>query len=348
MENADPDGPHPGELTRPDLLLRAASQKASSLFKRNLADLEITVPQHGVLAALAAKPALGQSAIGRELGHDRATTGEIVRRLTARQLVEPVPGKPVGAHAAFRLTGQGRRVLEQSREPLERTLEQLLAPLPHPDRQMLVELLVKLNDPPMRSGAASIAPSGDDARGTSLEQRATFRFSRLASLSTRPVARAFQRRFGLTVAGWRALVTIGSLEPTHPGEVAKRMSIGPDKVTRAVDVLVNKRLVRRENDPADGRRSVLSLTRRGDATYREIDRIRRAVEQEMLAVLAPNERSAFHRYMDRIDAHGRRIFADPSHWAGLLQEGTSVEPMRAPGQPRYRVSRTGSASRPRT
>lgn len=84
------------------------------------------------------------------------------------------------------------------------------------------------------------------------------------------------RKFGLMVGGWRTLSIIGRYEPIHPGSIAERTSVEPDKVTRAVDRLVGRGLVARKADSKDRRRIVLTLTVHGRRIHAEIDGVRRA------------------------------------------------------------------------
>lgn len=334
--------------TRADVLIRYAHQFASSLFKRNFDGFALTAPQHDAMMVLAQKGPLSQAALGRELRYDRATVGGLVRRLLARGLVKRASANPVGSRHVIALSEGGAALLQRSEAVLRRTMKQFVSPLDLTEQRLLVDLLTKLasqSQGGIRSGAlthesgaglgseeamvaspAQVAPAADLGCGETampLEQRVTFRFSRLAALSTKPVARLFQRRYGLTVPSWRALITIGSLEPTSPTEIARRMSIEADRVTRTVDHLVAKGLVRRKSDMTDGRRSVLALTRRGQEVYAEIDSIRRTVEGEMLSVLSEREFVAFQGYMNRIDAHGRRIFLDERYWEVLFAASKS-------------------------
>ena len=65
-----------------------------------------------------------------------------------------------------------------------------------------------------------------------------------------------------------------------------------DKVTvsRAVARLIEQRLVKRETDPNDRRRSILKLTPRGARTHRQIVPIARGRESELAAALTAKER----------------------------------------------------------
>jgi hypothetical protein len=87
-----------------------------------------------------------------------------------------------------------------------------------------------------------------------LEHRTAYRFSILAAQSTRCMSDLY-RKLGLTVGGWRTLSLIGRYEPIHPSSIADRTSVDPDKVTRAVDRLVDKGLVARKVDSEDRARA---------------------------------------------------------------------------------------------
>lgn len=150
-----------------------------------------------------------------------------------------------------------------------------------------------------------------------LEHRTAYRFSMLAAQSTRCMADLY-RKLGLTVGGWRTLSLIGRYEPIHPSSIAERTSVDPDKVTRAVDRLVDKGLVARKIDKLDRRRVVLTLTARGRRVHAEIDQVRRAVEEKFLSVLTKDELKGFNAVMDKLEAQARRIFTGKGAWRELV------------------------------
>ena len=155
-----------------------------------------------------------------------------------------------------------------------------------------------------------------------LEHRTAYRFAILSAMSTRCVADLY-KKFGLTVGGWRTLSLIGRYEPIYPSGIAERSSVDPDKVTRAVDRLVDKGLVARKVDQEDRRRVVLTLTARGARVYAEIDHVRRVVEEEFLSVLGPAELRQFHSAMDKLEAQARRIFNGKGTWRALLADASA-------------------------
>lgn len=156
-----------------------------------------------------------------------------------------------------------------------------------------------------------------------LEHRTAYRFAILSAMSTRCLADLY-RKLGLTVGGWRTLSLIGRYEPIHPSSIAERTSVDADKVTRAVDRLVNRGLVARKVDKEDRRRVVLTLTARGRRTYAEVDHVRRIVEAEFLSVLPPAELRGFLAAMDKLEAQARRIFSDKGAWRGMVSGAAAL------------------------
>jgi DNA-binding MarR family transcriptional regulator len=142
----------------------------------------------------------------------------------------------------------------------------------------------------------------------SLEHRSAYRFALISAQTTRSLTGLY-RKHGLTVGGWRTLSLIGNYEPIHPSSIAERTSVDPDKVTRAVDRLVGKKLVVRNADKVDRRRIVLRLTARGRRSYDEIEKVRRQVEVQFLSVLSKGELASFYAILEKLEAQAQRIFA---------------------------------------
>lgn len=159
-----------------------------------------------------------------------------------------------------------------------------------------------------------------------LEHRTAYRFAILSAMSTRCLGDLY-RKLGLTVGGWRTLSLIGRYEPIHPSSIAERTSVDADKVTRAVDRLVNRGLVARKVDKEDRRRVVLTLTARGRRVHAELDHVRRVVEAEFLSVLDPAELRGFLAAMDKLETQARRLFTDKGAWRELL--GATAAPAAA-------------------
>jgi DNA-binding MarR family transcriptional regulator len=171
-------------------------------------------------------------------------------------------------------------------------------------------------------------PAAKPGINLDLEHRTAYRFSILAAQSTRCMADLY-RRAGITVGGWRTLSLIGRYEPINPSSIAERTSVDPDKVTRAVDRLVEKGLVARKVDGEDRRRIVLTLTARGRKVYAELDHVRRVVEEKFLSVLSNDELVRFNAVMDKLEVQAKEIFKGKGAWRELI-EGAALGALTKP------------------
>jgi DNA-binding MarR family transcriptional regulator len=107
---------------------------------------------------------------------------------------------------------------------------------------------------------------------------------------------------GLTMWAYVVLSRLGE----HPlrGQAVLAQTIGADK-TRIIDVLddlQDRRLIRREPDPADRRARLLTLTPAGRRLRDQVRRAIRREEQRMLKTLPTDERAAFLRALQRLAA----------------------------------------------
>lgn len=93
------------------------------------------------------------------------------------------------------------------------------------------------------------------------------------------VARSFaDARVSITLQQWRVLVVVSNYGPMTSGALAEWMEVHPSSATRMVDTLVGAKLLSRQEDPDDRRRTQLSLTRRGENLVEALlDHRRRAI-----------------------------------------------------------------------
>lgn len=116
----------------------------------------------------------------------------------------------------------------------------------------------------------------------------------------------------------RALVTIGTYQPITVGAIAEGLGINPSNASRACDRLVDRGLVRRVPDSADGRRVCLSLTRSGAALLDQVLTRRRAELDSVVRAMTPKERTTL---MDAL-----RAFNEAAVRTGLLISTEATEP----------------------
>lgn len=103
------------------------------------------------------------------------------------------------------------------------------------------------------------------------------------------IARSYRARFGLKIPEWRVMAVMGEMRSATQRELAE--ATGMDKVTinRACKALVDRGLLGRAPNQADGRSHHLALSEEGRALYNEIVPEALAVEDRLeLALGADN------------------------------------------------------------
>lgn len=112
----------------------------------------------------------------------------------------------------------------------------------------------------------------------------------------------------LTLPQVRALVVLSTRGPTTAGALAEALGVHPSSLTRLVDRLERRRLVRRQPGAADRRAVVVAVTPQGSDLVRRMTAARARELAAILDRLAPSDRAVV------IDALSR--FADAAGEAG--------------------------------
>jgi DNA-binding MarR family transcriptional regulator len=158
-----------------------------------------------------------------------------------------------------------------------------------------------------------------DASQLSLDQRTSYRFSIIARRQTRCLAEMHAATFGLSVNGWKLLSVIEYFGPLSASEAGAHTSLEPAKVTRGIDALAQQRLVLRREDPADRRRTILTLSAKGRRLHDKVEQVSRALERELLSVLTPSERTMLYRTLDKLERRSSEIFARSEAWRNIFR-----------------------------
>jgi DNA-binding MarR family transcriptional regulator len=88
----------------------------------------------------------------------------------------------------------------------------------------------------------------------------------------------------------RALIDAG--EPLSMGAMSEQLGLSLPAISRAVDGLVRREFVTREEDPHDRRSKRLALTRKGHRTHDQLYALRVAGIRAFVEELEPDERDA--------------------------------------------------------
>jgi DNA-binding MarR family transcriptional regulator len=163
-----------------------------------------------------------------------------------------------------------------------------------------------------------------DARQLSLDTDAALRASRaLVAIA----ARSMGVDEDVTTPQFRALVILTSRGPTSSGELATQLHVERSTLTRMVDRLVRKDLVRRIRNEDDRRAVHVEITDTGIEIVRAVSSARR---RELSAVLrripASRRRSIVVAFDEFAEAAGEPASAD---WFTVLDLATHRAPARA-------------------
>ncbi len=130
---------------------------------------------------------------------------------------------------------------------------------------------------------------------TPINQYLSFKISVLYRLMVRRSARFLNSKYDLSVAEWW---TLGQLAVKSPGTVSGIVDLTQNdkaQVSRAVTMLIQKGLVRKQNNPEDKRSSLLFLTEKGQGLYDEVLPMRKKTQNLILEQLTEEEREITER-----------------------------------------------------
>src|SRR5690625_1830648 len=129
---------------RPGFLVRRLHQIHSTLFLEEC-DIEgITPVQHGILTVLLSRPWTDQSSISYELGIDRTTTADVLRRLEEKKLVERQVNPNDKRSRQVYITTYGIELMNRLAPKMNNAQERLLDPLEPAEKEEFMRLLTKV------------------------------------------------------------------------------------------------------------------------------------------------------------------------------------------------------------
>ena len=99
---------------------------------------------------------------------------------------------------------------------------------------------------------------------------------------------------------FRLLAALDQFGPASQADLGRHTGIDRSDVVATLNELVATGLARREPDPADRRRNVVTITKRGTNTLERLDAVLDAVQDAVLAPLMPNERKTFLRLLAKL------------------------------------------------
>jgi len=148
-------------------------------------------------------------------------------------------------------------------------------------------------------------PSGKPVGARHFKELVSFRLNMLASTWSRLAEESNERDFALDPREWRILGMLGAYAPMSLQGLAREVNVDKSQASRSVSALIERDLLKRDSDVSDGRGVQLSLTPKGRQLYRKVfpKAVRR--NEDLLAVLAPEERAVLERVLDVLIGHAQ-------------------------------------------
>ena len=144
----------------------------------------------------------------------------------------------------------------------------------------------------------------------SLRQFLPYRCNNLAEQISVALSRIYVDKFGITIAGWRILVTLAEYGELGAKDVARLTSMDKVRVSRTVANLMEKNLLARRVSETDSRVTLLSLSPAGSSLYQRIAPEALAWEQQLLAPLSKSEQQSLLRILDKLEGRLSQLTAE--------------------------------------
>jgi DNA-binding MarR family transcriptional regulator len=139
------------------------------------------------------------------------------------------------------------------------------------------------------------------ADALTLQQFLPYRFANLAEKISVSLSRIYVDSFGISVAEWRIVATLGEFGELQAKQVARHSNMDKVRVSRAVASLATKDLVERRPCPEDSRGSLLRLSTAGRQLYLQLVPQALRWEQALLAPLSKEEQRLLSDLLDRLE-----------------------------------------------
>src|SRR5579862_1326683 len=164
------------------------------------------------------------------------------------------------------------------------------------------------------AGLADVAPIeatvASEQAPLKLEKFLPYQLNVVASLVSLALSRVYARRYGIGVPEWRVLVTLGQYGVMTGKAIGAHTHMHKTKVSRAVALMEQRKLLLRRSNRADKRESFLSLTAGGQAMYEEVAPHALDFAGRLTEILTPADREAFNRALKQLTERSAELVAE--------------------------------------
>ena len=149
--------------------------------------------------------------------------------------------------------------------------------------------------------------SATDEAPLKLEEFLPYRLNVAAALASQALSRIYAERYGIGVAEWRVLVTLGQYGVMTGKAVGAHSHMHKTKVSRAVALLEKRKLLARRANKADMREAFLSLTPAGRAIYQDLAPVAAAFAGRFIEAIDPADREPFDRALRALAERAKKL-----------------------------------------
>jgi len=140
-----------------------------------------------------------------------------------------------------------------------------------------------------------------------LEDFLPYQLAVLSNTVSATVARAYDKRFKVSIPEWRVIAVLGRFPDLSAVEVADRTLMDKVAVSRAVTKLIKNGRIDRQFADTDRRRSILNLSTDGKILHDEIAQLALQFERDLVHGFSEDEMRSLNNIMERLLARANLI-----------------------------------------
>jgi DNA-binding MarR family transcriptional regulator len=148
--------------------------------------------------------------------------------------------------------------------------------------------------------------SAQNEIATDLESALTYRLHALQKMTDRASKATYFAATGMSFSECRCLAAVGSFAPLSVNDLAFRANLDKGQASRAAQVLVDQKLVRKATSSEDARGIVMVLTPSGEKKWSQVMALVKQRNDEICDCLSKKERAQLGSLLDRLIVHARK------------------------------------------
>lgn len=147
----------------------------------------------------------------------------------------------------------------------------------------------------------------DNDKRLNLENFLPYRLSVTSNKVSGIIADTYKDKFAISITEWRIMAVLGEYPGSSADEVSSKTQIEKSILSRAISKLLQRKLIEREFDTEDRRRSILTLSPTGISVYDEVVPISYDYEARFLACFSEEEQQQFRTLLQRLYKHADSV-----------------------------------------